>query len=143
MAITSLEEQLIRDEDKKGSVYKDSLGYWTVGIGTCIDSAKGCALTDDEMLFLLRNRLKLNADALSQAMPWTDALDDVRRGALLNMVYQMGLHGVAQFKNMLTALQQGDYAMAAAEGRDSEWFRKQSPARAERLMQQIEQGIWL
>lgn len=138
----TLEEQLLRDEGKKPYAYQDNLGFWTVGVGTCIDQRKGCGLTDDEIMFLLRNRLPSNEKALSGAFPWTDSLDEARRGALLNMVYQMGVHGLGAFHDMLAKLQAGDFAGAAAAGRDSVWWRVQSPSRAERLMRQIELGEW-
>ena len=139
---TNLEDQLLRDEGKKSSAYQDGLGYWTIGVGTCIDAKKGCGLTDEEIMFLLRNRLSENEAALSRQFPWTDALDDVRRGALLNMVYQMGLHGLGEFHNFLAALQQGDYNKAAEEMLDSTWAKSQSPARAKRLSIQIQTGVW-
>ena len=48
--ITNLKDQLIRDEGCKGSYYADGRGFATVGIGTCIDSRAGCALTNEEDL---------------------------------------------------------------------------------------------
>lgn len=140
--ISSLEDQLKRDEGSKPSAYQDGLGFWTVGIGTCIDARKGCGLTDDEQLFLLRNRLPINEAALSKQFPWTDALDEIRRGALLNMTYQMGLHGLGEFRDFLSKLQTGDYVGASAAMLDSTWAKTQSPARAQRLAQQIISGTW-
>lgn len=140
--VTNLEEQLARDEDKKHSAYPDPLGYWTIGIGICIDSRKGCGLTDDEIDYIFQNRIRRAKTALSAAFPWTDALDEVRRGALLNMVYQMGLHGLGEFREFLAALQVRDYTAAAAKMLDSVWARSQSPDRAHRLSQQILTGQW-
>ena len=45
------------------------------------------------------------------------------------MVYQMGTTGVSNFKNTLTAIQSGDYKLAAVEMLDSKWA-KQTPDRA-------------
>jgi lysozyme len=142
MPITCLEDQLRRDESSKRSVYKDSLGFWTIGVGICVDGTKGCGLTDEEIAFLLENRIKLNAASLSESLPWTDALDEVRRGALLNMVFQLGMHGLSEFEDMLTKLKAKDFSGAAAAGLNSLWASKQSPERAQRLMKQIETGVW-
>lgn len=140
--ITSLEDQLRRDEGYRTSVYPDGLGYWTIGIGICIDGRKGCGLYEEEIDFIFQNRVKKNAIALSAALPWTDALDDVRRGALLNMVFQMGIHGLSGFHEFLTALQQKNFEIAAAKMLESAWAREQTPDRAHRLSQQILTGTW-
>ena len=51
---------------------------------------------------------------------------------LYNMVYQMGVKGVLNFKNMIKALEAKDYKRAGDEMLDSKWA-KQTPARANRL----------
>ena len=140
--IACLADQLKRDEGLKASAYQDQLGFWTIGIGTCIDARKGCGLTEAEILLLFNNRLVINEAALSAQFPWTDVLDPARRGVLLNMVYQMGLHGLGEFREFLGRLQAGDYDGAAAAMLDSTWARTQAPARAERLAEQIRSGVW-
>ena len=50
-------------------------------------------------------------------------------GLVTEMVYQMGTTGVSNFKNTLTAIQSGDYKLAAVEMLDSKWA-KQTPNRA-------------
>jgi len=139
--VTNVEEQLIADEGKKPSAYQDKLGYWTVGVGTCIDGRLGCGLTDDEQLYLLRNRVAARVAAIRQQWPWTEQLDAVRLGVLINMSYQMGVHGLANFSTFLTRLQAGDYSGAKTAMLDSLW-NEQDPARAGRLAIQIETGIW-
>lgn len=140
--ITNLAEQLSRDEGKKSSVYQDSRGFWTIGIGICVDARAGCGLDDEEILFLFDRRRKRAEAALSREFPWTDALDDARRGALTNMVFQMGAHGLGEFRQFLAALQQKDYEAAGEHMLDSAWAREQTPARAKRLSEQIKTGVW-
>ena len=140
--ITNIEEQLLADEGKKSSAYQDKYGYWTIGIGTCIDGRLGCGLTDEEQLYLLRNRVEQRKQAISQQWPWTDALDEVRLGVLVNMSYQMGLHGLGNFKQFLDALQRGDYSAAKEAMLDSLWARSEDSPRANRLALQIETGVW-
>ena len=151
--ITNLAEQLARDEGKKSSAYQDGLGYWTIGIGTCIDARKGCGLTDEEILYLFENRMRANEAELAKTFPWTAQLDEVRRGALLNMVYEMGIGGLGEFKQFLGFLQAAlaaadpetrarNFQAASAAMLDSVWARQQSPARARRLSVQITTGVW-
>jgi len=141
--ITSVEDSLRRDEGSKSSAYQDSRGYWTIGIGTCIDARANCGLTDAEIELLFQNRLALAKARLAEQFPWTTALDEVRLGVLENMVYQMGVAGLAEFRTMLTCLQQGNYVSASRAGLDSLWAKTQSPDRAARLMQTLETGIWV
>ena len=51
---------------------------------------------------------------------------------VVEMVSQMGIKGVSQFKNFINALESGDYQKAAQEMRDSRWG-KQTPKIADTL----------
>jgi lysozyme len=55
------------------------------------------------------------------------------------MSYQMGTTGVMKFKNTLTAIEHGDYELAALGMLDSTWA-KQTPNRARRLASQMKVG---
>lgn len=141
-AILDLVGQLLRDEEEVLHAYPDSLGFWTIGVGHLIDSRKGGGIPQSISRQLLALDIERAQTQLSETFPWTDALDAVRRGALVNMTFQMGIRGLGQFHGMLQALQQGDYVGAAVAGLDSIWARAQTPARAHRLMQQIQTGVW-
>ena len=54
------------------------------------------------------------------------------------MMFNMGRTRLSKFKKHNTALQGGDWKTAAAEGRDSRWY-KQVTNRAERLMSRLEE----
>lgn len=138
----TLEDQLRRDEGCKGSAYQDSRGYWTIGIGTCIDARANCGLTNEEISLLFKNRMMLAQTSLEFDFPWTAALDEVRLGALENMTFQMGIRHLAEFKEMFKALQAGDYQGAHDAALDSPWAQVQSPARAKRLATQLLNGVW-
>ena len=57
---------------------------------------------------------------------------------IANMMFNMGRTRLSKFKKHNTALQSGDWKTAAAEGRDSRWY-KQVTNRAERLMSRLEE----
>lgn len=139
--INELTQQLNRDEGRRSSVYQDSLGYWTIGVGRLVDSRKGAGLRDDEMDYMLRNDINDRIDALTRALPWFQNLDDARKGVLLNMAFQMGTAGVLEFSNTLAMVQRGDYAGAAAGMLQSKWAT-QTPERATRLSKQMASGVW-
>jgi len=56
---------IIRDEgavieDGLHKMYKDHLGYWTIGYGKLVDPEAGGGLTEHEAQFLLYNSIPLN-----------------------------------------------------------------------------------
>jgi lysozyme len=122
--------------------YPDSKGFLTIGYGTLIDPRKpGAGLTQEEAEYLAINRLD-RARRAAQAFSWYASLSEVRQEIITLMVFQMGANGVRQFLRMGRALSQGDFKQAAAEMRDSKWARDDSPARAERMAQAMERGVW-
>jgi len=138
----NLYEQLIRDERLILHAYPDSEGFWTIGVGRMIDLRKGGGISHDEAIFLLQNDVLHVTGQLAETFPWTQALDEARRGALLNMAFNMGIHGLAEFHHMLGALEQADYETAAQEMLSSKWAQ-QVGARAERLAEQMRTGQWV
>jgi lysozyme len=133
--------QLKRDEGEKLHAYQDTLGFWTIGIGILIDQRKGGGLRPEESEFIFRNRLKLLDEELARVLPWLSNLDPARRGVLINMAYQMGVIGLLGFKATLALVSVGKYQEAAAQMLQSKWA-KQTPARAQRLSNQMASGEW-
>lgn len=134
----TIEEQLTRDEGLRLKPYTDSVGKLTVGVGRNLTDV---GLSHDEAMMLLRNDIAHAANLLKKVFPWTESLDEARRGALINMSFNMGVAGLAGFHNFLAKLQAGDYPGAAAEMLDSKWAEQVGP-RAQRLSRQIETGEW-
>lgn len=137
----NLESQLRRDEGEKLYAYKDSLGYWTIGIGILIDKEKGGGLLPEESAFIFNNRVKILKSELSKRISFFDKLSETRQAVLLNMAFQMGVNGLLGFKNTLKTIESGDYSKAAKEMLMSKWA-SQTPQRANRLSKQMETGEW-
>lgn len=134
----SLKEQLVRDEGVRLKPYKDSVGKITIGVGRNLDDV-GISLTEANIL--LDNDIAHVVQQLSETFPWTDALDEVRRGVLLNMAFNMGIHGLAGFHHFLGSVQSGNFAQAAQEMLESKWAN-QVGSRAQRLSIQMSSGVW-
>lgn len=133
-----MSSELIHDEGRRRSVYKDSLGYWTIGVGILVDARRGGGLRDSEIDFILQNRIAECVDAI-QNEPWFIACDtDARRRALVNMYFQLGpkLKG---FVRSLQYITQQDWKNAAKCLRATLWA-KQTPERAARIIGMIENG---
>jgi lysozyme len=139
---SELTRQLRGDEGEKPCVYRDSLGLWTIGVGRLVDpSHPKAGLRSDEITYLLNNDIDDRIDALTRALPWFQNIDDARKGVLLNMAFQIGTDGLLEFKNTLALIRDGKYADAAAAMLQSKWAH-QTPARAERLSDQMKDGQW-
>ena len=140
--IEKLAAQLRRDEGVKATAYQDHMGFWTIGVGRLIDSRKpGAGLRPDEIDYLLRNDIEDRVQALTKALPWSDRLDEARRGVLINMAFQLGTAGLLGFKSTLALIAAGKYAEAAEQMLKSKWAT-QTPARAKRLAEQMKTGEW-
>ncbi len=122
MEIESLLERIEYHEGFKSKPYQDSLGVWTFGHGLTF-------ITKAESSNIIRGRLPELEQELSNSIEFYDGLTDARKNVLIEMAYHLGVHGVLMFKNMLSAMQKGDYQMAANEMLDSKWAR-QTPSRA-------------
>lgn len=114
----TLVEQLIRHEGIRLKAYKDSVGKLTIGIGRNIDDT-GISL--EEAMMLLENDISRTIDGLKERLPWFGSLDRARQNVLVNMAFNMGIHGLLGFKRMLAAVKTGYYEAAAAEMLQSAW----------------------
>lgn len=153
--IKEMIRQLSRDEGRKYVVYKDHLGYDTIGVGHLIDPRKGGflpsyaavelsdhgRLSDETIDRLLIDDIKAKDEELRRRAPWVNGLDDARYGCLLNMAFQMGVTGLLGFKNTLNMVKIGDYEGAAKGMLNSLWAR-QTPKRAKRVSEQMRTGKW-
>ena len=129
-------EDRIRAHEGYSTVpYKDSRELLTVGIGRCINRVPFSA---DEIELMFQNDLK-RAKAGAETFYVYQHLNEVRRGVLIEMVFQMGVKGVGTFKGFLSYALQCQYAKAAAEMIDSKWH-DQTPERCEALAAIFEKG---
>jgi lysozyme len=138
----TLREQLIRDEGGyQRYVYQDSLGFWTVGYGRCVDRKRGKGISEAEAALLLDNDIRDTTGDLLTALPWVADLDEVRKAALINLSFNLGIMGLLGFKNMLAAAKENDWETAAQQLLESKYAR-QVGARATRLAEQLRTAQW-
>jgi len=137
------DELRARVQDHEGlrtSVYLDSLGKKTVGIGHLVRHfeeerfAEGVEILMEEILEIFEmdlNRAAAGADMLIEDNVGHDLPQHVAE-VVLEMVFQLGTTGVSKFKKFWKALRVKDYKTAAAEMQDSRWH-SQTPKRCESL----------
>jgi len=139
--IAKTTKQLRRHEGFVSHAYKDSLGYLTIGYGRLIDKEKNGGITKDEAEYLLSNDITGVYESLTHYLPFFKTLDEPRQAVLLNMAFQMGVHGVRQFKNTLRLIEAGNYDGAADNMLESLWAQ-QTPNRAQEMATQMRTGVW-
>lgn len=125
-------DDLRADEGWRPYVYKDHLGFDTLGYGFLIDERKGVGLPKPVAEFWLQYAVNERLAELQRRWPaFEKQPDDVKR-ALGNLVYNLGAAGVVGFAKMLGALERGDRKEAAEQLLDS-LYAKQVPNRAGRV----------
>tara|TARA_Y100000114_G_scaffold83058_1_gene76722 strand:- start:13 stop:441 length:429 start_codon:yes stop_codon:yes gene_type:complete len=133
-----IQKMLRIHEGVRSHVYTCSAGYETIGVGRNI-SETGLGLSEDEITYLLENDISRVRAELSSAFTWFDDLDEVRRDAMIDIAFNIGLSRLMTFKKALTAMNQQDYDKAASEFLDSRWS-VQVGARSKRVAGMIKTG---
>lgn len=154
-------------EGRRAKKYKDSEGYWTIGVGHLIDPRKGGSLPpaieeelrrrdidiwDDEPMpedlidKLFERDLALHSTLIVQLNPWIVNLDEVRQAVMIDMCFNLGPEpfdhdGFKDWPVFLGQVQRGEYAAAAANMLSTRWA-KQVGVRARRLADMMNRGEW-
>lgn len=121
--------------------YQDSLGWLTIGYGRCIDQKKGPGISQEEALYLLKNDIN-NAAISLQNYSWYSQLDDVRKCAIVELVFNMGLRNWLGFKNTISLLSSKDYKGASEELLKSRWASQVGQNRSNNIAYRIKNGAY-
>jgi lysozyme len=137
--------ELRRDEGVRYSVYKDTKGIDTVGVGHNLQAKPmpagwKCPLNDTQVNSLLDDDLEDVFHDLDRNLPWWTDLTDMRQRVLANLCFNMGITRLLGFKKALIAMRQGKFSTAADELLDSTWAT-QVKGRATRLADMMRKGV--
>jgi len=121
--MSKLVQMLRLHEGVRYKVYVCSEGYETIGVGRNI-SEGGLGLSKDEVDYLLVNDIKRVQDELTRSYPWFARLDEVRRDAMVDICFNIGLTKLRGFVNALAAMSRSQYEIAADEFMDSRWSQQ-------------------
>lgn len=136
---------LMVEEGFSEGPYYCSEGFPTIGIGQRI-GPKGADLSLYEFnvsktvahAWLKEKVMHIENDL--QKYDWFDKLTGNRRAVIVSMSYQLGITGLLKFKNMIKAINIGDFDLAALEALDSRWAT-QTPGRAMRHAKVLASGF--
>ncbi len=133
---TALKQRVLRHEGLRLKVYTCPRGKLTIGIGRNLED-KG--ITRAEAFYLLENDLKHAECDCQNAFQWFEKLDTVRRGVVIEMVFNLGFQGFLGFCRLIKALTIQDFDAAAREMLNSRWA-VQVGHRAEKLAKIMRTG---
>jgi lysozyme len=120
---------LVRHESFRQFMYIDSNNHPTIGFGRCLDTrgistTEGLILLDDDMLYF--------TNKLAHYISFFNLLSDNRKIVLIDICFNVGVNGLLNFKDMLSALEASDFEKAADEILNSK-AAQQSPERYQQL----------
>ncbi|AHF77915.1 Phage-like lysozyme [Sodalis praecaptivus] len=136
------------EEGFKATPYYDSLGYPTIGTGFLI-GPKNAPLSyytftlpkevSDVWLQTLIAKILVQMHSTPIIMAAINACNGPRQDVLTSMSFQMGVQGLAGFKNTLAMIAAENFTGAASGMLNSAWAR-QTPARAKRHAEVMRTG---
>ena len=130
-----LKEEIKRHEGEVLEIYKDSLGYLTLGVGHLIreddeeyGEPEGTPISQEvvdryyeadfdkhlEETYHVCEKNNMNFDDLPESI----------QHVLVNMCFNLGGTRLGKFKNMLNAVEDHDWERMAVEMEDSRWFKQ-------------------
>jgi GH24 family phage-related lysozyme (muramidase) len=150
-----LRQQLTRYEGRKPSVYEDSAGNPTVGVGFNLNRPdaraklqavgadydavlKGQPLSNQQIESLLNTDINTAIAGSKRVVPSFPQQPSIVQLVVANMVFNMGVQKFTQFAKFKQALEAHDYARAADEMQRSQWFH-QVGRRGRELTQKVRQ----
>ncbi len=136
MSLSKLKIRIKKNEGYSNTPYKDQLGYYTIGYGHLIkkNEKKYFELKFNkkhfESLFIFDFNKSLNEYNKHFRKKNHDQAD---KELLIEMIFQLGVKGVSNFKKMIKYLNKKKKYMTCLEMMDSLWY-KQTPERVNNLI---------
>ena len=139
MNIEKLKDHLREEEGYRDTVYKDHLGFATIGYGHLVkphehfikdkkyDRKELEKIFDYDVAIAIQDSKKL-----CEGIDNEEVIEIVA-----HMCFQLGRPKTAKFVKMFEAIRNKDYIEAGLQMEDSLWAKKHTPARASRLAEQM------
>jgi lysozyme len=114
-----LKQWIKGDEGFSSNPYMDSTGHVSIGWGRNLDNG----ITVDEAELMFETDYNRSIDELKQYSWYLTAPEHVQF-ALVNMNFNLGIHKILTFTQMIEALINKDYKLAAQEALKSKWAQQ-------------------
>ena len=116
-----LQDQLVVHEGLELKPYRCSADKLTIGVGRNIQEV---GITKDEAMTLLTNDIARVAGECTREFPWFLGLTPLRKEAVINLVFNMGMATFKKFKKTIAYIEEGDFERAGVELLDSNYARQ-------------------
>ena len=94
----------------------------------------------DEVIFLFNNDLTKASEGCARLFrDFGSIFPTLRQAALIDMTFNLGVAGLAQFEKMRSCVDIRDWPGAAKEAKDSDWY-KQVGSRGRRIVYILQYG---
>lgn len=127
--LEQVKEDLVRHEGYVTEIYLDTEHLPTFGIGHLVTEQDieygwpvGAPVTDERILQVFHDDVEVAySDACAIFLNLDSQPTNVQR-VCVNMAFNLGRNRLSKFKNMITAVNEGNYNKAADEMIDSKWY---------------------
>jgi len=134
MNVELCKEQIKRHEGEVLSIYIDSLGYKTLGVGHLCQPNDpeynwevGTPVTQEvvDMYYIddFNKHYQETAHVFGSIPSFNNLPEDIQH-VLVNMCFNLGANGLSKFKNMLKACREHNWEEMARQMEDSRWYRQ-------------------
>ena len=138
--LTAIQNLIEQHEGTEATAYRDTQGYMTIGVGFNLDAegaqqqiealglnyADVCAgeasLTSAQIATLFDSSLTCAIAGARACVSNFDSLPSEKQAVVVDMVYNLGESGFSEFKETIGAIEQGNFAEAAAQMKESLWY---------------------
>jgi lysozyme len=124
----NIKEMLIKNEGLVLQVYKDSLGYKTIGVGRCLDKN---GISEDEAMYLLENDIERVIASLDKNWKVWRTFPPTAQEVCIDCAFQMGISGWMNFRRTRALMEMGAWLEASEEILRSK-YNTQTPLRCAR-----------
>lgn len=130
---------VLKHEGLKLKPYKDTRGFTTIGVGRNLDV---CGISSEEAYTMLDNDLtRCQLELIS--FSWYGCMDEIRKGVIIELVFNVGLSKALQFTKMIAALKILDYPTASKELLNSDWAVQVGRDRSNNMASRLLLGRYL
>lgn len=129
-------ENIKKNEGYKPMVYKDHLGFDTIGVGFKVSELH----LDEDVCDIIgvRKLNKINGELVA-TFSWFPEMPQIIRMIMIECSYQMGVKGWSKFKKANKHLSERNWVKASEEMLDSKWAKEQTPERAKLLAEAVKE----
>ena len=122
-----IKSRIKEHEGFRDTVYSDSLGFATIGYGHLVlptdNFVEGTTYPKEMLEKVFDNDFKIAHDSANELLTDIEH-NDIIKGVIIEMCFQLGKPRVMKFKKMWEALKNNDLEAASKEMIDSNWHKQ-------------------